>query len=91
MSRHEAPLPQPSPFFAAGEEHGSPDAELAAILPEITGPDGQFRHRQHINLAFLAVRRYGMPEASASATGSGTSPRTSGRRRSTTTRSPGPG
>jgi hypothetical protein len=38
-------------------------AELAAILPAITGPDGQFRHRQHINLAFLAVRRYGMPEA----------------------------
>ncbi len=43
--------------------HGSPDAELAAILPAITGPDGQFRHRQHINLAFVAVRRYGMPEA----------------------------
>jgi hypothetical protein len=42
---------------------GSPDAELAAILPAITGPSGQFRHRQHINLAFLAVRRYGMPEA----------------------------
>jgi hypothetical protein len=42
---------------------GFPDAELAAILPAITGPAGQFRHRQHINLAFLAVRRYGMPEA----------------------------
>ena len=39
------------------------DAELAALLPEITGPSGQFRHRQHIHLAFLAVRRYGMPEA----------------------------
>ena len=34
-------------------------------MPEITGPSGQFRHRQHINLAFLAVRRYGMPEARA--------------------------
>ncbi|HEX2823658.1 MAG TPA: hypothetical protein VHO07_26365 [Streptosporangiaceae bacterium] len=45
--------------------HGSPDAELAAILPAITGPAGQFRHRQHINLAFVAVRRYGMPEATA--------------------------
>ena len=33
--------------------------------PQITGPGGQFRHRQHINLAFLAVRRYGMPEATA--------------------------
>ena len=43
--------------------HGSPDPELAAILPAITGPAGQFRHRQHINLAFLAVQRYGMPAA----------------------------
>ena len=43
--------------------HGSLDPELAAILPAITGPAGQFRHRQHINLAFLAVQRYGMPEA----------------------------
>jgi|SRR5208282_3859269 len=45
--------------------HGPPDRELAAILPAITGPDGQFRHRQHVNLAFLAVRRYGMPEATS--------------------------
>ena len=44
--------------------HHSPgDPELAAILTEITGPDGEFRHRQHIHLAFVAVRRYGMPEA----------------------------
>jgi hypothetical protein len=43
--------------------HGSPGAELAEILPAITGPAGQFRHRQHINLAFVAVRRYGMPAA----------------------------
>jgi hypothetical protein len=43
--------------------HGAVDPELAAILPAITGPAGQFRHRQHINLAFLAVQRYGMPEA----------------------------
>jgi hypothetical protein len=42
---------------------GPADAELAAILAEITGPDGEFRHRQHINLAFLAVRRYGRAEA----------------------------
>jgi hypothetical protein len=49
-----------------GSAHGSGgprDPELAAILPGITGPDGQFRHRQHINLAFYAVRRYGMPDA----------------------------
>jgi hypothetical protein len=43
--------------------HGLRDAELAAILPGITGAGGQFRHRQHINLAFYAVRRYGMPDA----------------------------
>ncbi len=41
------------------------DAELAALLTEITGPDGEFRHRQHINLAFVAVRHYGRPEAIA--------------------------
>src|SRR5882672_10812027 len=40
-----------------------PHDELTALLPEITGSSGQFRHRQHIHLAFLAVRRYGMPEA----------------------------
>jgi hypothetical protein len=39
------------------------DPELAAILPAIAGPDGQFGHREHINLAFWAVRRYGMPDA----------------------------
>lgn len=39
------------------------DPEIAAILPAITGPAGEFRHRQHIHLAFWAVRRYGMPEA----------------------------
>jgi len=42
---------------------GPTDPELAVILPAITGPGGQFRHRQHINLAFYAVRRYGMPGA----------------------------
>jgi hypothetical protein len=39
------------------------DPELAAILPAIAGPAGQFGHREHINLAFWAVRRYGMPDA----------------------------
>ena len=48
---------------AARDQHGPRDPELAAILPGITGPGGQFRHRQHINLAFYAVRRYGMPGA----------------------------
>jgi hypothetical protein len=62
MPHHEAPLPRPA---APVGPHRPDDAELAAILPEITGPSGQFRHRQHINLAFVAVRRYGMPEATA--------------------------
>jgi hypothetical protein len=42
---------------------GAGDAELAGVLSGITGEDGRFRHREHINLAFYAVRRYGMPEA----------------------------
>jgi hypothetical protein len=50
----------PGPHDGSAEPR---DAELAAILPGITGPSGQFRHRQHINLAFYAVRRYGMPDA----------------------------
>jgi len=61
MPQREVPLPR---HEVRGETHrGQADAELAAILPEVTGPSGQFRHRQHIHLAFLAVRRYGMPEA----------------------------
>ena len=48
------------PHDASG---GPGDAELAAVWPAITGTSGQFRHREHINLAFYAVRRYGMPEA----------------------------
>lgn len=43
--------------------HGAQDPELAEILPGITGPGGRFGHRQHINLAFYAVRRYGTPDA----------------------------
>ena len=39
------------------------DAEMAAAMAEITGPEGSFRHRQHVQLAFWAVRRYGMPAA----------------------------
>jgi hypothetical protein len=67
----------PGPHGAAGR-HGGPGepgdeelaaAELAVILPGITGPGGQFRHRQHINLAFYAVRRYGMPDATSAVCG----------------------
>ena len=72
---HHSPGPHPA-SAEQGETRVSPhsievpgfhsvarDAELAAILPGIVGPSGQFRHRQHINLAFYAVRRYGMPGA----------------------------
>lgn len=45
--------------------HPHADPEFDAILPSIAGPDGRFGHREHINLAFYAVRRYGMPDASA--------------------------
>jgi hypothetical protein len=55
--------PHGSYNHGADGTHGARDPELAAILPGITGPGGQFRHRQHINLAFYAVRRYGMPDA----------------------------
>ena len=39
--------------------------ELTELLHEITSDSAghRFGHRQHINLAWLAVRRYGMPEA----------------------------
>ena len=71
MTRHEGPHGPAGPHEVGGlhgsaelhGEHGRRDPELAAILPGITGPGGQFRHREHINLAFLAVRRYGMPAA----------------------------
>ena len=43
--------------------HAFSDPELAAILPDVVGPGGAFGHRQHVNLAFLAVRHYGMPAA----------------------------
>ena len=57
-----SPHSRPGPHGSSGT-HGVPDPELAAILAAITGADGEFRHRQHVNLAFLAVRHYGMPEA----------------------------
>jgi hypothetical protein len=38
-------------------------AELAEILGQIAPPDGAFRHRQHVHLAFIAARRYGTARA----------------------------
>jgi hypothetical protein len=37
--------------------------ELAEFLAQVAPPDGGFRHRQHIHLAYLAVRRHGTAEA----------------------------
>lgn len=34
-------------------------AELAGLLAEIVPPGGDFGHRQHIHLAYLATRRHG--------------------------------
>jgi hypothetical protein len=34
-------------------------AELAEIMTEVLPPDGAFRHRQHIHLAFIAAHRFG--------------------------------
>jgi hypothetical protein len=45
------------------------DPEFAAILPAIAGPAGEFGHRQHLHLAFWAVRRHGMPEAAGKVCG----------------------
>lgn len=43
-------------------DHDLP-ADLAEIMTAVLPPDGSFRHRQHIHLAFIAVRRYGAAAA----------------------------
>src|SRR6516164_7999643 len=52
------------------DRHGQDDvhqaalpAELAAVLAEIVPPGGTFGHREHIRLAYLAVRRHGADRA----------------------------
>ena len=44
-------------------------AELAAVLAEIVPPGGAFRHREHIHLAYLAVRRHGADRAAEKVSG----------------------
>jgi hypothetical protein len=44
-------------------------AELAEILEKIVPPGDAFRHRQHIHLAFIAVRRYGTAQAADTVSG----------------------
>jgi hypothetical protein len=40
-------------------------AELAEIMTEVIPPDGGFRHRQHVHLAFIAAHRYGGAQTAA--------------------------
>jgi hypothetical protein len=42
--------------------HDMPD-ELAGLLRQIVPPGGRFGHRQHVHLAFLAVRQHGSEAA----------------------------
>jgi hypothetical protein len=56
-------MPEHHPHHHDSAAAGTPEPELAAILQQICGPDGAFRHRQHINLAYIAICRYGMPAA----------------------------
>jgi hypothetical protein len=44
-------------------------AELAGLLAEVIPAGGGFGHRQHVHLAFLAVRRYGTREAVSKVSG----------------------
>jgi len=47
----------------AQDEHEHWPAGLAEIMAEVRPADGAFRHRQHVHLAYLAVRRYGTEAA----------------------------
>ena len=44
-------------------------AELTALLAEIVPPGGTFGHREHIHLAYLAVKRYGPDKAADAVAG----------------------
>ena len=60
-----AKAPQ-TPHAAHSSGHPGSDAlpeELAGLLTEIVPPGGTFRHREHIHLAYLAVRRHGTDRA----------------------------
>jgi hypothetical protein len=43
--------------------HDPMPGELAELLAQVVPPGGAFRHRQHIHLAYLTVRRHGTAEA----------------------------
>jgi len=66
---HDPHAARGSPAAAdrADATHGPHQAalpeELATLLAEIVPPGGAFRHREHIHLAYLAVRRHGADRA----------------------------
>jgi hypothetical protein len=61
------------PAGTHGPHHAAPPADLpadlAAVLAEIVPPGGEFRHREHIHLAYLAVRRHGVDRAAEKVSG----------------------
>jgi len=61
-----APQGPHGPHAVHGPGGPHPDAlreEVAGLLAEIVPPGGAFRHREHIHLAYLAVRRHGADRA----------------------------
>ena len=62
----------PGAHAAHGPSDPNPEAlpeELAGLLAEIVPPGGAFRHREHIHLAYLAVRRHGPDRAAEKLSG----------------------
>ena len=58
-----------TPHAAHGPHQAALPEELAALLAEIVPPGGAFRHREHIHLAYLAVRRHGADRAAGVVSG----------------------
>jgi hypothetical protein len=54
--------PGGAPGGASSGESGRAPGSAPGSRPG-SAPDGAFRHRQHIHLAFIAVRRYGAAQA----------------------------
>jgi hypothetical protein len=53
---------QPQPGQPRARARDMP-AELATLLGQVVPEGGEFRHRQHVHLAFLAVRKHGKSAA----------------------------
>jgi hypothetical protein len=69
---HHRPRAAQTPGRAHAPRGPHPDAlpeELTGLLAEIVPPGGAFRHREHIHLAYLAVRRHGADRAADKVSG----------------------